>query len=159
LQLKLARFADHEGAADLGVIALDARREFGRDEVAGIENLAGWRRHAAHLASADADDHEVLVGAYRTEEAFDLGHQFVILATGPRRGAEDLVTTIGQHGGAPYMNKLLFPLVHKELLDQLAAVREAQFPGMARQPVGEKIIRGGCDAAVAAPEQEIPGRS
>src|SRR5262249_23086432 len=94
LQLKLARFADHERAAYLGVIALDARCQFGRDQVAVFENLAGWRRHAAYLAATDADDHEILVDALRTEEPFGLGDQLKILASGPRCRAEDLVTAI-----------------------------------------------------------------
>ena len=75
-------FADHQRAADLRVIAVDAGRELGRDHVAALEPLAPRRRHAPHLDAADADDLEIVVDAVGAEERLDLGDQLVVGAAG-----------------------------------------------------------------------------
>ncbi len=123
-----------------------------------LEDLAGGRRHAAHLAAADADDHEILVDAFRTEEPFDLGHQLVILGAGPGRGAEDFVAAVRNRGSAAHVHELVGPLAHQERLDQRRSVGQAQHLGMAHEPVREEMIRRACNAAVAASDQKVLGR-
>ena len=70
--------ADHQRAADLRVVAVDAGRQLGRHHVAALELLAARRRHAAHLDAADADDLEIVVDAVGPEERLDLGDQLVV---------------------------------------------------------------------------------
>ena len=79
------RLADDQRAADLRVVAIDARRELGGDHVAALELLARRRRHAAHFRPTDADDLKVVIDAVGAEERLDLGDQFVVGAADPRR--------------------------------------------------------------------------
>ena len=95
-------FADHERAADLRVIAIDAGRQLGRHHVAALELPAGRRRHAAHLRAADADDLEIVVDAVGAEERLDLGDQLVVGAARPRRLPEHGIAFVRKLRGAPH---------------------------------------------------------
>ncbi len=155
LHLQLARLADHERAADLRVIALDAGRELGGDEIARLENLAGGGRHAAHLAAAHADDHEVFRNAFRPEETFDLGDQLIVLAAGPRRGPEDLIAPVRELSRTANVDMLLRAFAHQQWRDELAAIEQTEPLGVAHKSVGQQVIGRRRKASVAAPEQMV----
>src|SRR5216684_1058509 len=54
--LRLARFSEHEGAADLRVITVRARSQLGRHQIAGREAAFRRRMHPAHFPAARAQD-------------------------------------------------------------------------------------------------------
>src|SRR5882762_6363988 len=70
-----ARFPENEGAADLRVIAVHARSQLGRHQVAGREAPFRRRMHPAHFTPAGAQNLEILRAAARAEESFDLRDQ------------------------------------------------------------------------------------
>src|SRR5438309_853236 len=58
--LRLARFSEHQGAADLRVVAVHARSQLGRHQIAGREAPFRRRMHSAHLPAARTEDLKVL---------------------------------------------------------------------------------------------------
>src|SRR5256885_13061709 len=52
--LRLAGFSEHQGAADLRVVAVHAWSQLGRHQIAGREAPFSRRMHSAHLAAAAA---------------------------------------------------------------------------------------------------------
>src|SRR5260221_6093391 len=73
--LRLARFSEHEGAADLRVITVHARGQLGRHQVAGREAPFRRRMHPAHFTSAGAPDLEILGAAAGAEKSLDFRAQ------------------------------------------------------------------------------------
>src|SRR5713101_8973751 len=67
--LRLARLADHEGAADLRVITVHARGQLGRHQIAGRESPFRRRMHPAHFPAARAQDLKIFRTAAGAEES------------------------------------------------------------------------------------------
>src|SRR6267378_3258176 len=66
-----ARFPENEGAADLRVVAVHARSQLGRHQIAGREAPFRRRMHSAHLPAARTENLKVLGTAARAQESFD----------------------------------------------------------------------------------------
>src|SRR5262252_1166365 len=88
------------------------------------------------------------------EELLNLRDQLVILAAGPRRGAEELVSAIREDGSTADVLMLLGPLAHEQRLDQLASVTQQELFGMVHEAIGKEMIRRRSNGTVAASEQE-----
>src|SRR5712691_12460492 len=61
--LRLARFSEQEGAADLRVIAVHARSQLGCHQIAGREAPFRRRVHPAHFPAARAQDLKIFWAA------------------------------------------------------------------------------------------------
>src|SRR5712691_4374698 len=100
LFLDRARFSEHQGAADLRVVAVYARSQLGRHQIAGREAPFRRRVHSAHLPATGAEDLEIFRAAAGTEESFDLRDQRIFRPPDPRRVAKDGVALVGEDSGA-----------------------------------------------------------
>src|SRR6266853_3352880 len=98
--LRLARFSEHEGAADLRVITVHARGQLGRHQVAGREAPFRRRMHPAHFAAAGAQDLEILRTAAGAEESFHFRDERIFRPPDARRFAKNCVALVGEYGGA-----------------------------------------------------------
>src|SRR5262249_8991810 len=105
-------------AADLSLVAVDPRPELGGYPIPPFELLCRWRRHAAHLRTANADDLEIMINAVGTEERLDLSDQLVVGATDPRCLTEHRIAVIRELGGAAHGSDLGVELVHQKPIEK-----------------------------------------
>ena len=146
-----AGLADHQGAADLRVVALDAGRELGRDQVAALEPLAARRRHAANLDATDPDDLEIVVDAVGAKEGFGFGDQLVVRPARARRVHEHPVAVVGNLGGAADRGDLGIHLAHQQAVDEGGLVGEIEVLGARRDPARDQALRRRADPLIAQP--------
>src|SRR6185437_2132347 len=116
-ELRGARLADHQRAADLCVVTVDLRCQLRRYGVAGLETARCRRLHAGDLRAPGGHEHEVVFGAIGLDERLDFGNE---LELGHARLAdlhEVLVTPVGDVRCAPDPFDLLCGLDAPDLLD------------------------------------------
>ena len=129
-QLGRAGFAQHQRAADLRVVAVDARGELGGHQVARLKPPFAGRVHAAHFTPAGTHDHEVLRAALASVERLYVGAYLVLGPPGPG-GLHENPITPGRHRGGPSDRiDLERRFVEQQAVDQVGAVGEV--PGNSR---------------------------
>src|SRR5882762_5016513 len=94
--LRPARFSEHESAADLRVIAVHARGQLGRHQIAGREAPFRRRMHPAHLPAAATEDLEIFRASAGAEEGFDIRDQRIFRPPDARRVAKHGVAFVGE---------------------------------------------------------------
>ncbi len=132
--LVFVRLTDHQRAADLRVIAVDAGRQLGGDEIALLQFFAHRRRHAAHFRAADADDHEIIVDALPAIESLDLGDELVIGAAGTRRRPKHRIAFVGHPRGLAHGRDFGLALHHQQCVDESGFVADAPARIRMRKP-------------------------
>src|SRR5438552_18402776 len=87
--LRVARFSEHESAADLRVITVHARGQLGRHQIAGGEAPLRRRMHSAHLPAAGAEALEIFRAAARAEKGLDFRDERIFRPPDARRVAKN----------------------------------------------------------------------
>src|SRR5216117_1601839 len=98
--LRPARFSEHESPADLRVIAVHARGQLGRHQIAGREAPFRRRMHSAHLLAARTENLKVLGTAAGAKKSFDFRDERIFRPPDARRAAKNGVAFVGEGGGA-----------------------------------------------------------
>ena len=99
LKLARRRIAQHQRPADLRVVAVDLRRQFGGDGIAFLQFAIGGWLHADDFGPAGRDQHEIVLGAVGFEKRLDFGDQFEFAHAGFDHFGEVLVAAIRQIAG------------------------------------------------------------
>ncbi len=134
--LRLARFSEHEGAADLRVITVHARGQLGRHQVAGREAPFRRRMHPAHFTSAGAQDLEILGAAAGAEKSLDFRDERIFRPPHARRFAKNGVAFVGEDGGAVQRLDLGRRLPQHQMIEQGRRTRNARDQGPHRKAIG-----------------------
>src|SRR2546422_3251773 len=90
--------AQYEGPANLRVVSINLRRQFGYQVIAPFEPALVRRPHSENLGAAGGDQHEVIFCTIRFEECFDFGNQFVLRHSNLRRVREMPVAEVCKAG-------------------------------------------------------------
>ena len=95
IALRVVGATDDERPANLRVVAVDFRREFGCDEIAIRQRALGGRDHSAYVDATWTRRYTVFGAAARAQERLDVGDELVLFAARNGGAAKDRVGLVG----------------------------------------------------------------